>query len=86
VNSLDTLVLHHTSTAPRPMTATHVGSDGYPHQPCHTTTLSYLIPSTLVRLSLRANTAIKFNTCTTTASAASSVPVRRGSCVTNMSI
>jgi hypothetical protein len=40
------------------MTATHVGTDGYPHPPCHTTTLSYLILSNLVRLSLRTNTAI----------------------------
>jgi hypothetical protein len=40
----------------------------------------------LVRFTLRTDLATKFNMCTTTASAASSVPVRRGSCVTNMSI
>lgn len=80
---LSTLMLNHTSTTPRLTTATHVG---YPHQPCHTTTLPYRILSTLVRLSLRTDTAIKFNMCTTTASAASSVPVRQSSRVTNMSI
>lgn len=58
LSSLDTHVRNHTSTAPRLMTAIHVGSDGYPHQPCHTTILSYLILSTLVRLSLRTDTAI----------------------------
>ena len=77
LNSLDTLVLNHTSTAPRLMTAPHVGTDGYPHQPCHTMTLPFRTPSTLVRLSLRTDTAIKLNMCTTTASAASSVPVRQ---------
>jgi hypothetical protein len=40
------------------MTAPHVGTDGYPHQPCHTTTLPFRTPSTLVRLSLRTDTAI----------------------------
>ena len=64
-------MLNHTSTAPRQMTATHVGTDGYPQKPCHTTTLKYRILSALVRLSLRTNTAIKVNMCTTTASAAS---------------
>jgi len=39
LESSSVLMLNHTSTAPRHMTATHVGSDGYPQQPCHTTTL-----------------------------------------------
>lgn len=86
LNSWSVLKLNHNSTTPRLATATHVGTDGYPQKPCHTTTLPYRILPTLVRLSLRTNTAIKVNMCTTTSSAASSVPVRRSSCVTNMSI
>ena len=48
-------MLNHTSTTPRLMTATHVG---YPHHPCHTTTLPPRALSTLVRLSFRTDTAI----------------------------
>jgi hypothetical protein len=78
-------VLRHTSTTPRI----------YDSNPCRHLRLPAsaalhhdpTIPeSTLVRLLLRTDTAIELNICTTTASTASSVPVERGSCVTNMSI
>lgn len=58
LNSWSVLKLNHNSTTPRLATATHVGTDGYPQKPCHTTTLPYRILPTLVRLSLRTKTAI----------------------------
>jgi hypothetical protein len=79
------LELDHPSATPSLLTATHVGIDGYPHLPRHTMP-NHTELCALVRFALRTVLATKFSVCTTTASAASSVPVRRRSCVMNMSI